>query len=215
MKKSVNDCPLCSDHNTQEYSQDKLRSYLICSKCELIFVPRHQLISIEDERIRYEHHENESEDPAYLNYLSKIEQESALHLSKGDEGLDFGCGPSPLLGTIFSKNGFPTTSYDLFFHANNDYQNKTYNFIILSEVIEHLRSPIEVMLKLRSLLKPQGKIFIKTKFYPEKNLFNDWFYKRDVTHVQFFNQTSLKFLATELQMTMVEKIGSDLYLLRD
>jgi hypothetical protein len=177
-------------------------------------VPRDELISIEDERTRYEHHQNESEDQVYLSYLSKIAHESALHLKKGDEGLDFGCGPSPLLGNIFSKNGFPTNSYDLFFHPNNEYQNKSYNFIILSEVIEHLRNPLDVMLKLRGLLKSLGMIFIKTKYYPEKKMFDDWFYKRDVTHVQFFNETSLQYLASELKMTSVGKIGSDLYLLK-
>lgn len=210
----MNDCPLCSNCNTQEYSQDKFRSYLICTQCELLFVPRGQLISVEDERIRYEYHQNESEDSAYLNYLSKIAKECVPHLSKGDAGLDFGCGPNPLLGNIFSQNGFPTHSYDLFFHSDHDYQNNKYNFIILSEVIEHLRTPFVVMAKLRELLKPQGIILIKTKFYPEKRFFNDWFYKRDVTHIQFFNEASLNYLAKELKMSFVEKIGSDLYLFR-
>lgn len=214
MKKNVSDCPLCSDHNAQEYSQDKIRSYLICPNCELIFVPRAQLISIEKERARYEHHQNESEDPAYLNYLSKIAKDCVPHLNQGAEGLDFGCGPSPLLANIFSQHGFSTNSYDLFFHPCLDYQTKNYDFIILSEVIEHLRNPMEVMTMLRGLLKPHGTFFIKTKFYPERKLFDDWFYKRDVTHIQFFNEASLNYLAKELKLSVIEKIGSDLYLLR-
>ena len=214
MKKSVSDCPLCLDHNAQEYYRDKLRSYLICPQCQLVFVPRSQLISIENERSRYKHHQNEADDSNYLEYLSKIEQACEPYLLKGDEGLDFGCGPSPLLGEIFSQKGFPTSSYDLFFHPNVPYKNKSYDFIILCEVIEHLRNPLEVLRELRGLSKPNGSILVRTKFYPEVSAFKDWFYKRDMTHIQFFSQTTLQHLAKSFQMEFQGEISTDLYLMK-
>jgi len=170
---------------------------------------------MKDERARYEHHQNIVEDPGYLSYLSKIEQDCEPHLKKGDFGLDFGCGPSPLLGNIFSERGFATNSYDLFFNPYLEYQKSNYDFIILSEVIEHLRNPYDIMLELKGLLKSKGIIFIKTKLYPEKDLFHDWFYKRDLTHIQFFSEASLHSLAQNLDMKFIGKVGSDLYLLRN
>jgi len=210
MKTNEFNCPICLECNTQEYAQDKFRSYSICDGCGLIFVPRSELISAEDERTRYEHHQNESEDPAYFDYLSKIAR-CVPYLKKGDEGLDFGCGPSPVLANIFSSSGFVTSSYDLYFHPHLPYRAKTYDFIILSEVIEHLRNPIEVLKELGGLLNDNGKIFIKTKFYPEKELFNNWFYKRDLTHIQFFNEKSLHWLSKSLRMNFMGQIGPDLY----
>ncbi len=214
MKTNEFNCPICLECNTQEYAQDKFRSYYICTGCGLIFVPRTELISTEDERVRYEHHQNESEDPAYFDYLSKIARECEPYLKMGDEGLDFGCGPSPLLAHIFSARGFVTNSYDLYFHPHLSYKTKTYDFIILSEVIEHLRNPLEVMKELGKLLNDNGKIFIKTKFYPEKELFHNWFYKRDLTHIQFFNRGSSENLAKILQMGFYGEIGSDLFFMK-
>jgi len=212
MKINEFNCPICLECNTQEYSQDKFRSYSICNVCGLIFVPRSELISTQDERARYGHHQNESEDPAYFNYLSKIVNDCIPSLKPGDEGLDFGCGPSPLMAKIFSSRGFTADSYDLYFHPHLPYKNKTYDFIILSEVIEHLRNPIEVMKELGHLLNVNGKFFIKTKFYPEKELFHHWFYKRDSTHIQFFNEEAFKHLASILKVKYEGRIGEDLYL---
>ncbi len=87
-----------------------------------------------------------------------------------------------------------------------------YDFIILSEVIEHLRDPREIMLGLKNMLKPQGKFFIKTKLRPgDKIEFSKWFYKRDSTHVQFFNQNSLRQLSNILGMQEARLIGDDLF----
>ncbi|MBA2403338.1 MAG: class I SAM-dependent methyltransferase [Bdellovibrionales bacterium] len=214
MKKSVSDCPLCLDCNAQEYAQDK-RDYYLCSHCKLIFVPRTQLISVEDERQRYQRHQNESENASYQAYLSQIAFACEPHLKKNSHGLDFGCGPSPLLAQIFTQHGFPTTAFDLFFHPALNYKQQKYDFIILSEVIEHLRSPREVMTELKTLLKTGGSIFVKTKFYPERNLFNDWFYKRDSTHIQFFSKITCHYLADIQQLKFVGEIGPDLYQFTD
>lgn len=211
MKISVTDCPLCLDHNTQEYSRDKFRSYFQCTHCELIFVPRSQLISPADEHARYQHHENAADDVYYQKYLQQIRDQILPTLKPSQRGLDFGCGGTELLGELFQSKNFEVDSYDLYFFPREEIWNKKYHFIILSEVIEHLRDPLTEMQKLTQLLLPQGKIFIKTKLHPgDKSLFDNWFYKRDNTHVQFFNQTSLKELAKQLKMEGPIMLGEDL-----
>ena len=60
---------------------------------------------------------------------------------------------------------------------------------------------------------PNGKIFIKTKLHPgEKNLFDHWFYKRDSTHIQFFNSKSLKELGRKIEMNGPQIRSEDLTL---
>ena len=212
MKINVSNCPLCLDHNTQEYSRDKLRSYLICSNCELIFVPRDQLITQEQEKKRYDSHQNDKENSNYQNYLKKIINEILPSLEKEDTGLDFGCGITDLMGQLFKTKSFEVDSFDLYFFPEKKIWKKTYNFIILSEVIEHLRNPLSEMQGLRQILLARGQFFIKTKLHPnQKDSFDNWFYKRDNTHVQFFNLASLKKLATQLNMNDPEMIGEDLY----
>lgn len=215
MKNLVNDCPVCFSSEEKQIDADKNRTFHQCLNCGLIFVPRSQLISSENEFKRYQQHENAAEDAGYLMYLTQIQKDCAKYLTTGEVGLDFGCGASQILGELFATGGFPTTSYDLYFHPDKSYQTKKFDFIILSEVIEHLRNPIEVMQELKSLLKAQGKIFIKTKYYPDLTQFSKWFYKRDVTHVQFFNPQSMLFLSTELNMKYADSIGPDLYLLNE
>lgn len=214
MKSRVVNCPLCFSSAEKQIDADKNRTFHQCLKCELIYVPRSQLISPEKEFCRYQQHENAGEDSSYRNYLDQIQKTCAKFLTTGQRGLDFGCGASTILGDMLSQQGFPTVSYDLFFHPDEAYQLHTFDFIILSEVIEHLREPLKVMQMLKSLLRAGGKIFIKTKFYPSLPEFSGWFYKRDITHIQFFNQTSMMFLTAQIKMEFMGPIDKDLYLFK-
>ena len=110
-------CPLCFGAESEVFDQDKMRSYLKCSACDLIFVPRDSLISSAAEKERYEAHENE-ENENYTNYLNKTVNAITPHLQSTGTGLDFGCGRTKILEKIFKENGFSVQSYDLFFHPD-------------------------------------------------------------------------------------------------
>ena len=211
MKKNVSECPICLDCNAQEYSHDKFRKYLTCSHCELIFVPRDQLITTEAEKHRYDSHQNDENDLHYKNYLMQMMNQIIPELQEQEVGLDFGCGRTDLLSQLFRDKNFEMDSFDLYFLADSKIWAKKYHFIILSEVIEHLRDPLAELEKLRRLLLPKGKIFIKTKLHPEdKSLFDNWFYKRDSTHIQFFNSKSLKVLGSKIDMSGPQIRSEDL-----
>lgn len=204
-------CPVCQSSEYVLFDQDKKRSYFKCSDCTLVFVPREQILSAADESNRYEAHQNSEDDPYYKKYLTDIAQETLPFLHSESFGLDFGCGKTKLLASIYEERGIQMDSFDLYFHPDESIWKKTYNFIILSEVIEHLAAPKETMESLNSLLKTGGEFFIKTKFYPESSEdFSNWFYKRDMTHVEFFNEKSMETLAQKLGKSF-QKIGNDLY----
>lgn len=204
-------CPLCFAPESEIFDQDKIRSYLKCTTCDLVFVPRDSLISPSAEKERYEAHENE-ENESYTNYLKKTVNAIKPHLRSSAKGLDFGCGRTKILENLFKENGFTVDSYDLFFHPDVELLSKQFDFIILSEVIEHLRDPQDIMLRLKKNLHDGGQFFIKTKLRPDSSAeFSKWFYKRDSTHVQFFNEKSFKTLTAILGMKTVEMIGEDLF----
>ncbi|MGE3609891.1 MAG: class I SAM-dependent methyltransferase [Bacteriovoracaceae bacterium] len=192
-----------------------MRSYFLCQNCELIFVPRNQLIPEIKEKERYELHQNAESDPYYQDYLSQILISVLPLIEKNQVGLDFGCGRTTLLAQLFSQKGIEVDSFDYYFLKDETIWNKKYDFIVLSEVIEHLRDPFEEMKSLKNILNPNGKMFIKTKFYPQKSEFDQWFYKRDLTHIQFFNPQSMEHLGHSLQMKSEFYLnGPDLTLFR-
>lgn len=206
-------CPLCLHPKSELFDQDKQRNYYKCSSCDLIFVQRNILISEDLERKRYESHENSEEDSGYRSYLEKIAHSIKDHLNPDSIGLDFGCGKTKLLAELLVPH--QVHSYDLYFHPDDEIFSKKFDFIILSEVIEHLRDPHQTMLQLNDHLKPNGQIFIKTKLRPQLSLdFSQWFYKRDITHVQFFNSRSFEELAKLCGLNSPQEVGEDLYLFK-
>lgn len=204
-------CPLCSSTEADLYDRDKFRSFYQCKACSLVFVPRSELISPDQEKNRYEAHENNEEDPGYRSYLAKVADSISKNLSTGMKGLDFGSGRTKLLAELI---GGEIDSYDVFFHPDEGLKLKTYDFIILSEVIEHLREPALEIQNLKKMLNRNGILFVKTKILPAKD-FSSWFYKRDITHVQFFSENSFKFLCEKYGFSTAEKIGEDLFLFRN
>jgi cyclopropane fatty-acyl-phospholipid synthase-like methyltransferase len=212
MKRSVSSCPLCRSDKISEYSSDKFRSYQLCHACQLIFVPRSQLISQVEEKKRYDTHNNSEADSRYRAYLAQIVDLVVTEVKIGSRGLDFGCGSSTLMAEIFKERGFSVDSYDLFYHPQEFIWEKTYDFIILSEVIEHLREPLATMQALKSRLNPGGSFFIKTALSPDsKESFDKWFYKRDSTHIQFFQLPSLESLMEQMQMSSLKILAKDLF----
>ena len=194
-------CPLCNDPQTSKWSEDKIRPYIKCGHCSLVFVPQDFLLSAEDERKRYDTHENHEQDLRYREYLTKIASGITPFISKGQKGLDFGCGASTLMAKIMEESGFEMDSYDLYYHPSTPIWSQKYDFIILSEVIEHLSSLRETMIKLAALLSTDGQFFIKTKFLPQsREQFDSWYYKKDPTHICFFNPQSMGELARVLGM---------------
>ena len=215
MLKRNTECPTCKHQGSHEFSKDLKRIYRICQNCSLVYVPRDSVVSEEEEKKRYEAHENDELDPQYRAYLMNLVGLIMPELRIGNLGLDFGCGKSTLLSQLFEEQGFKINSYDLYFHDHIERLQIKYDFIILSEVIEHLRDPFDCMKHLVSFLNQKGKIIIKTKFYPtDKASFDNWFYKRDITHIQFFNKSSMNHLISSIGVkNNFYELGEDVYCL--
>lgn len=154
-------------------------------------------MSAADEKSRYDLHQNSSEDPNYRRFLGRILTPLAQRLKPGKCGLDFGCGPEPLLSRMFQEAGYPMTTFDHFYNNDPSALSKKYDFITATEVVEHFHDPEKELNRLWACLKPGGHLGIMTKFAVSQRDFSQWHYKNDATHVCFFSEQTVTWLADQ------------------
>ena len=133
------DCPLCGDAETSLFHEDQIRPYLRCRTCSFIHVPPAFYVSRVEEKAEYDLHQNDSSDEGYRRFLNRLCQPVCERVKPGSRGLDFGCGPGPLLARMFEEAGLEMTVYDPFytpgeqvfqaeigfFRGHNGYRDKT------------------------------------------------------------------------------------------
>lgn len=111
------------------------------------------------------------------------------------EGLDFGCGPHPVLAALFERNGHKVKSYDPIFFPQASFLESRYDFITCSEAAEHFHEPLKEFQLLDRLIKPQGHLAVMTQMKKSWDGFFDWYYPRDPTHVVFYSPRTMRWLA--------------------
>lgn len=147
------------------------------------------------ERREYDLHENSLTDEGYLRFLRRLGDPLVERLAPTARGLDFGCGPAPLLAHWLRDQGFEVAVYDKFYAPDGAVFQKKYDFICATEVAEHLRRPGLTLPALWSCLKPGGMLALMTKRVKDVSAFAGWHYKNDPTHIGFFSESSFNWLA--------------------
>lgn len=201
-------CPLCSRDKTIEFYQDKKRPYWLCQHCELVYVAEADILGPAEEKAEYDKHQNQAEDLGYREFLNRCLEPLINRLSPRAKGLDFGCGPGPTLSLMAKEQGFDMENYDPFYAHKAELLKQQYDFITMTEVIEHVRHPRLVLDLLNGLLKPGGTLAVMTKRRTEPERFAGWHYKNDPTHIRFYNEFSLGYIAQHYGWTM-ELIDKD------
>ncbi|MCG2581624.1 MAG: class I SAM-dependent methyltransferase [Marinobacter sp.] len=156
----------------------------------------------EQEREIYDLHDNDPDDPGYQRFLSRLATPLLDRLPEGSRGLDFGCGPGPALARMMEAAGMRVSLYDPFFHPEPTVLDQCYDFVACTEVVEHLHRPHEVFLELNRLMKPGGWLGVMTCFQTDDSKFANWHYRRDPTHVVFYREATMAWLADSLGWTM-------------
>ncbi|WKT59213.1 class I SAM-dependent methyltransferase [Microbulbifer thermotolerans] len=134
-------------------------------------------------------------------------------LRPGSEGLDFGCGPAPLLARMLEEAGHRVALYDAYYMPNPAVMRKPYDFIVSTEVVEHLASPGAELQRLWGCLKPGGLLALMTKLVISPERFTTWHYIRDPTHICFFSAHTFRWLADWLSAEL-NFVASDVIFLR-
>jgi hypothetical protein len=205
-------CGLCGHTQHNAYFEDKRRPYLQCTRCYLVFVPKSHHIDASAEKAIYDQHQNDLADEGYRRFLSRALDPVVASVGKGAIGLDFGCGPGPLLAKMLIDAGYRVNLYDLYYHPNNVVLQQRYDFITCTEVIEHIAEPKQVLEQLLSMLKVGAPLVLMTKLVLGQDRFASWHYKNDLTHISYFSRATFEYVAQQFNVE-IEFIGSDVIVL--
>jgi SAM-dependent methyltransferase len=204
-------CPLCGSQSSH-YHRDKRREYLQCALCKLVFVPPEFHLSHSAEKAEYDKHQNAANDTGYQRFLQRMAGPMIERIPAHSKGLDFGCGPAPVLAEILRSAGHRVAIYDVYYFPHQTALDGQYDFITATEVVEHLARPMLELERLWQLLAPGGTLGIMTKLVIDAERFTTWHYIRDPTHISFFSRDTLQWVAAQLNAN-IEFIGSDVVLL--
>lgn len=194
-------CPLCGG-TPRAFLSDGGRDYRRCGTCLLTFLPSAQHLDAAAERARYEQHNNSSSDPEYRGFLDRLLKPLSAALKPGARGLDYGCGPGPTASVMMRERGFPTVDYDPYFFDDGAALTKKYEFIICTEVLEHLRRPKDDLTRLDGLLSAGGVFGVMTGVLEDDAAFAGWWYRRDFTHIAFYRPETLAWIAGRFGWTL-------------
>ncbi|MGC9393223.1 MAG: class I SAM-dependent methyltransferase [Anaerolineae bacterium] len=175
------------------------RRYYVCDTCALIFVDPAQHLSPDEERARYLLHQNSRQDHDYVAFLNRLLRPLLPYLDAGARGLDYGCGPVPVLSHLAREQGIVCDDYDPFFADGA--LNPPYGVVFASECFEHFHRPAAEMARILALLQPGGLLGIMTERWTTPAAFAGWYYAQAPTHVCFYHADTFDFLCDRFGLT--------------
>ena len=187
-------CPLCGSDGPFGHRVDiRRRHHRVCPDCRLIFVKSHYLPEPAEEESRYHFHQNDADDAPYVEFLQQAVTPALPLLQPGMHGLDFGSGKVPVLPELLAAHGLRCDVYDPFFFP--ELPERTFDFLFATEVIEHFYYPARDWNRMISLLNPGGILVAMTAPWTEEIDFPLWGYASDRTHVAFYHEATLAWIA--------------------
>ena len=199
----MNNCIVCNNKKIEIFITIKEKVYWKCLFCLSKFLDKKHYVDFETEKKHYLKHNNHINDIDYRKFLSRLTNPLKKYISKNENGLDYGCGFAPALVEMLSEEGYNIECYDPFFFPNKNIFLKKYQFITCSEVVEHFFQPYEEFKKIDDILKVNGYLAIMTSFMTDDNLFKDWYYRRDPTHVVFYSKKTFQVIASQMNWQMI------------
>lgn len=191
----MNACPLCAGEALALWHRDKRREYWRCETCALVSVPPSFHLDAQAEKALYDLHENDPGDAGYRRFLARLTQPLLARLEVGAAGLDFGCGPGPVLAGMLAEAGHKVALYDKFYQPDSAVLARHHDFVTATEVVEHLAQPARVWQTFCDLLRPGGWLGIMTKRTRDQAAFARWHYTHDPTHVSFYGEETFRWIA--------------------
>ncbi len=171
-----------------------------CGICKALVKDRKFYLTSEEEKARYETHNNDVNDIRYQRFTSPITNYVFDNFLPGHKGLDFGSGTGPVISSMLIKKNYNIAQYDPFFANNKNTFDITYDYIVSCEVFEHFHNPKKEIDRLVSILNTNGVLLIMTMLYDDQIDFKDWYYRNDSTHVFIYTKQTMEYIAHENQL---------------
>ena len=132
-------CPLGAEAAGSFYGDLPRRwTYGRCAHCALVF--REGTLTESQERHRYEQHKNHPGQAGYRDFLAPMVEEISRRCAPGGEGLDYGCGPGPVLALLLGERGMRVALHAPHFAPDPAALEREYDFVTCTEA-EHFRQP--------------------------------------------------------------------------
>lgn len=188
-------CLLCTNSDIPLILHDQSYKYFGCTNCGLYFLDPDNRLPKNEEKQRYDLHENDPDDLRYREFLRQLFDPMAVRLSPGKLGLDYGSGPGPTLHLMFEEVGFKMNIFDPFYQPENSVLELSYDFIVTTETAEHFYHPADEFDRLWEILNPGGILGVMTKQLRDPSSFESWHYRKDDTHVVFYQSKTFEWLS--------------------
>ena len=200
------DCPLCLNAHAQlvftAKASGRMREFWQCSNCDLLFVPAIYHVSNAEEEQQYRLHNNESTQAGYVQFLGLIADQVCDLTTLDKVILDFGSGPNPVLAGLLREKGYQVDLFDPIFSPDESALRAQYDVVTCSEVAEHFNCPKKSWERLVSLMAPSGNLFVMTHRRDEVKSLEQWYYIRDITHVAFYSNRCMQWLASTFDLNI-------------
>lgn len=198
-------CTLCNTELIEKIDTE----YYNCSTCDAYVKDETLWFNQDKEKHHYEQHNNDINDIGYQNFTAPVTH-AILELTSSESlGLDYGCGKGPVITEQLRKEGYEIDLYDPYFYPNEEYLEKKYDYIFSCEVFEHFYEPKKELQKLKSILKQDGLLIVKTHLFNKQLDFKNWYYRKDQTHVFIYTLKTIEYIAKRFDfeiLSLTEKL---------
>jgi len=206
-------CPLCSSARSEKLSTTGSRRYYLCQHCQLIFLDSKQHPLPGEESSRYLEHHNSPEEDGYVQFLYKAIGPMLAYLHPYMQGLDYGCGHTPVLSQLIVRHHrMNCHAYDPFFFPDLPYQ--PFDYVFSTETFEHFFTPAHAIDHIVRHMKRGAYLCIMTQLRKKVEAFDRWWYRRDPTHVCFYHRQTVAYIAKHWSMKILYEDGSSVFVLQ-
>lgn len=197
-------CKVCGSASLKLIGSEN--KYYHCDQCEAIFCEPDEIVEPDEEKERYEGHDNNHQNEGYVkmfkDFIAEV-IEPHINLEEIDDVLEFGCGPGPVLADLLENRNLNVDLYDPYFFPEKVFKDQKYDLITSTEVFEHFSDPVKELKLLTSHLKEGSYLAVMTSFHPGPDDFEDWWYKWDPTHIVFYNQKTFNKIASAFDLEII------------
>lgn len=206
-------CKICNNKTYILYDKQFDIKYYRCNSCDFIYEDIENHISFKREKKIYELHNNSIDNEGYVNMFNKF-IDSFESFLVGKKLLEFGSGPAPVFAELMRKRNYDVTIYDPYYFSDKLFKDNKYDVITSTEVFEHFVNPLGEIEMLVGLLNKEGILAIMTQFSKQDDHFLNWWYRRDETHISFYNEKTFMYIAEKFNLKIVYTNNKDYMILK-
>lgn len=188
-------CPLCGQDKAEPRTKGEFGLYYKCFTCKLVFLEPCSHPSISESKQRYDTHNNRPDDPGYQAFFTPLVEALTSRKMVPAKVLDYGTGNGSALPPLLRTLGYEVVLFDPIYASDTIVLNEPYDVVTCTETMEHFAQPGKEFEKLVKLLKSNGLLIVMSLWLEQKQNFDSWWYKNDFTHISFYQEETLSWIA--------------------